>query len=112
LGMYEVSEAAQIITGKADPSAKIIFGTVIDDNLKDEIKITVVATGFEGTPNSNLKSPNNGGFYAPSNFLKSQNKEESAVEAKNNTSDKKKKEARIDEDEELEIPAFLRKKLL
>lgn len=47
LGMLEVAEAAKVITGTADENAKIIFGTVIDDNLKDEVKITVIATGFE-----------------------------------------------------------------
>ncbi|MBI2415049.1 MAG: cell division protein FtsZ [Candidatus Kerfeldbacteria bacterium] len=46
LGMYEVNEAARVITESADPSAKIIFGSVIDESLGDEIKITVVATGF------------------------------------------------------------------
>lgn len=47
LGMQEVQEAAKIITGSADDNAKIIFGVVTDDSLKDEIKITVIATGFE-----------------------------------------------------------------
>lgn len=47
LGMYEVSEAAKIITQSADPQARIIFGTTVDETMKDELKITVVATGFE-----------------------------------------------------------------
>lgn len=47
LGMMEVSEAAKIITSQADPDAKIIFGTVIDDSMEDNVKITVVATGFD-----------------------------------------------------------------
>ena len=47
LGMYEVSEAAKIITQSADPAARIIFGTTVDEGMKDEVKITVVATGFE-----------------------------------------------------------------
>lgn len=47
MGMAEISEAARIITEHIDPEAKVIFGAVIDDNLKKgEIKITVVATGF------------------------------------------------------------------
>lgn len=45
--MYEVSEAAKTITEAVDNDAKIIFGAVIDENQKDKIKITVVATGFE-----------------------------------------------------------------
>ncbi len=46
LTMYEVNEAARIITGSADPNAKVIFGAVIDDQLKEQIKVTVIATGF------------------------------------------------------------------
>jgi cell division protein FtsZ len=46
LGMHEVAEAAKIITGSADPDAKVIFGAVINDNMKDALKITVIATGF------------------------------------------------------------------
>lgn len=49
LKMYEVEEAARIITEHADPNAKVIFGTVIDDEQVEsgELKITVVATGFQ-----------------------------------------------------------------
>lgn len=47
LGMFEIQDAAKIITESVDPSAKIIFGTVRDEKLKkNEIKITVIATGF------------------------------------------------------------------
>jgi cell division protein FtsZ len=47
LGMYEVSEAAKVITQSADPNAKVIFGAIIDEGMKDEIKVTVIATGFD-----------------------------------------------------------------
>ena len=46
LGMHEVDEAARHISEAADPNANIIFGASIDDAMKDEIRITVVATGF------------------------------------------------------------------
>ena len=46
LGMYEVEEAAKFITKSVDPEAKIIFGAVIDEEMDEEVKITVVATGF------------------------------------------------------------------
>ncbi|MBI4089928.1 MAG: cell division protein FtsZ [Candidatus Kerfeldbacteria bacterium] len=46
LGMHEVNEAARVITSSADGNAKIIFGAVVDEELKDEVKITVIATGF------------------------------------------------------------------
>ncbi len=47
LGMHEVAEAAKIITGSADEDAKVIFGANIDADMKDEVRITVVATGFD-----------------------------------------------------------------
>lgn len=47
LGLLEINEAAEIVQEAADPDANIIFGTVIDEGLKDEIRITVIATGFE-----------------------------------------------------------------
>jgi cell division protein FtsZ len=46
--MQDVNDAADVITKSADSDANIIFGTAIDDTLTDEIKITVIATGFEG----------------------------------------------------------------
>jgi cell division protein FtsZ len=46
LSMFEINEAANIINQHIDPDAKIIFGTSIDPNLNDEIRITVIATGF------------------------------------------------------------------
>lgn len=47
LGLYEINEAAAIVQEAADLEANIIFGAVIDESLKDEIRITVIATGFE-----------------------------------------------------------------
>lgn len=47
IGLHEANTAAELIQRNADPEANIIFGTVIDDSLGDEIQITVIATGFE-----------------------------------------------------------------
>ncbi len=47
LGMFEIDEAAKVITKSIDPDAKVKFGTVIDDDMGDEIRITVIATGFD-----------------------------------------------------------------
>lgn len=47
--MHEIDEAAKAITDAVDPSANIIFGAVLDETMDDEIKITVVATGFDGS---------------------------------------------------------------
>jgi cell division protein FtsZ len=56
LGLQEVNLAAELIQNSADPEANIIFGAVIDENLKDEMLITVIATGFDKSPV--LKRPN------------------------------------------------------
>ncbi|HHW15004.1 MAG TPA: cell division protein FtsZ [Firmicutes bacterium] len=48
LGLHEVNEAAEIVAACADQDANIIFGAVIDERLKDEVRVTVIATGFEG----------------------------------------------------------------
>ncbi len=47
LGMHEVAEAAKIITGSADEDARVIFGSNIDESMGEEVRITVVATGFD-----------------------------------------------------------------
>ncbi len=122
LGMNEVNEAAKVITASADEDAKIIFGTVIDEKLKDEIKVTVVATGFDGkiTNNSALNQERT---YTPNNFIKEQEKEEIKKEKKRpkvsslkaaQAEPAKKKEvvANEDEDDELGIPAFIRRKMM
>jgi len=48
LGMIEIDEAAKVVTESVDPNAKVIFGAVIDPDMGDEIRVTVIATGFEG----------------------------------------------------------------
>ncbi|NLZ93806.1 MAG: cell division protein FtsZ [Firmicutes bacterium] len=47
LGLFEVNEAADIVAEAADPDATIIFGAVIDESLDDEVRVTVIATGFD-----------------------------------------------------------------
>nr|WP_283774557.1 cell division protein FtsZ [Brachybacterium equifaecis] len=48
LGLYEVSEAARLVQEAAHPDANLIFGAIIDDALGDEVRVTVIAAGFEG----------------------------------------------------------------
>ncbi len=48
--LHEVSKSSQLIHGLADPNANIIFGTVIDENMDETVKVTVIATGFEEGP--------------------------------------------------------------
>ena len=47
LGLHEVNTAAELVQRSVDPEANIIFGTVTDTSMEDEIQITVIATGFE-----------------------------------------------------------------
>jgi cell division protein FtsZ len=46
IGLFEVNEAAEVVTGAADQNANVIFGAVIDDKLGDQVRVTVIATGF------------------------------------------------------------------
>jgi cell division protein FtsZ len=48
IGLFELSEAAELVAQSAHPDANIIFGTVIDDALGDEVRVTVIAAGFDG----------------------------------------------------------------
>ena len=57
LGLQEVHEAATMVQEKADADVNLIFGTIFDDNLGDEVRVTVIATGFEGlneNPNTTI----------------------------------------------------------
>ncbi|MFB6225786.1 MAG: cell division protein FtsZ [Candidatus Paceibacteria bacterium] len=56
LAMQEVSEAAQVITESADDNAQVIFGAVIDEEMEDDLRITVIATGFDDEDDE-VKSP-------------------------------------------------------
>src|SRR6478752_5823837 len=48
IGLFEVNEAAEVVTSAADQNANIIFGAVIDEAMGDEVRVTVIATGFGG----------------------------------------------------------------
>jgi cell division protein FtsZ len=57
LGLFEISEAAELVAKCAHPDANIIFGTVIDDALGDEVRVTVIAAGFDGGAPKKLSVP-------------------------------------------------------
>ena len=128
LSMSEVNEAAKIITAAADEEAKIIFGAVIDEKLKDQIKITVVATGFDNR-NQNKKAEIAKPAYTPNSFIveKETEKEDLAREDRNKNKfssvfknlplkpavENRKADQGLpsDEDDDLSVPAFIRKKM-
>ena len=121
LSMHEVNEAAKVITSSADEDAKIIFGAVIDEKFKDEIKITVVATGFNGRKSGVSEVITNERTYTPNIFISSEeDKEKREIKKKSKISSLKqaqaepaqKKGTENEEDDELGIPAFIRKKMM
>ncbi len=116
LSMFEVDEAARIITETADPEAMIIFGAVIDENYTGQVKCTVIATGFD-----HAETQQQGTFATPAQRYLT--KAATNMTGANNTSrtdreprafkDDSKPEMmssspKLDE-EELEVPAFMRK---
>ncbi|MFH1193725.1 MAG: cell division protein FtsZ [bacterium] len=111
LGMNEVAEAAKIITQSADSNAKVIFGTVIDESLKDEIRITVIATGFGAAKMPGAAQKNNYAFYPHSDFVKNNNEPPKAVKMKEKPVEPEEKIAEKEDLDEIEIPPFLRKKM-
>src|SRR6185437_1893236 len=48
IGLFEVNEAAEVVTSAADQNANVIFGAVINESLGDDLRVTVIATGFGG----------------------------------------------------------------
>ncbi|MGH3121478.1 MAG: cell division protein FtsZ, partial [Streptosporangiaceae bacterium] len=57
LGLFEINEAAQLVSNSAAPEANIIFGAVIDDALGDEVRVTVIAAGFDEGGNRRARPP-------------------------------------------------------
>lgn len=131
MGMYEVDEAAKAITEAADPDANIIFGALIDDAMSGEIKITVIATGFESEGRRKPTTPppatheeptvtsmglprmpsfgNSGGSGFGFRNNVTQNPDPTIdLKPEDDDTDNKKND---DNDDELDVPAFIRRKL-
>lgn len=118
LGMNEVNEAAKVITNAADPNAKVIFGASIDESLKDKVKVTVVATGFGNAPirdkqNKTMEFTPPSGAEQPMKTIKKEpipkrrvSDADDEIQKKSETPEKTK------EEEELDIPAFIRRKMM
>jgi len=130
LSMNEVNEAARLITASVDAGAKIIFGSTVNEDSKDEISITVIATGFgEETKKRDSKFDGLSAFSTPTKtsspaYMPQVGKEapyqDEPAEAPKETKKKKSKitvknkdeEENLDESgEDLEIPAFIRRKM-
>jgi cell division protein FtsZ len=124
--MYEVSEAAKTITESVDNDARIIWGAVIDEALKDTIKITVVATGFEDAVRGHVRGlsmKGRDGIFAPSRPVIAPEpieplKPVKPIKSVEPVEPVKPAQPDIDaigsasDDEDLEIPAFIRRKMM
>lgn len=123
LTMFEVDEAARIISSAADPDANIIFGSVVKEDLSDQVRITVVATGFDEARAriAQFSSPQRSGISMQGVVSEGPKNEEDEEEEKNapeyasqtqsfsNNQDNNKEEGDVYDNDEFEIPAFLRK---
>ena len=103
LSLLEVNEAAEVVKEAADPEANIIFGAVIDPELNDEVKITVLATGFDYDRNKkNLNAERKDSGKDKSADKREQVRETFDSSSNNSYSSDK------DDNDQIEIPAFLR----
>lgn len=115
LGLLEVDEAANLIREAVDPDAEIIVGSTINDTLKDEVIVTVIATGFEtpvrGIPSKSMKS-----MFDYSNGEKTEEHHEQAspIQEEKSVEDPRKPIfppiSDTDYGEEIQIPSFLKGK--
>ncbi len=97
VGLLEANTAAELVQRSADPEANIIFGAVTDDSMGDEIKITVIATGFE----KDNERPNTPGYEAISTVWERNRARNSSVQSNSTSVDSS--------SDNLDIPTFLRK---
>jgi cell division protein FtsZ len=97
LGLFEVNEAAEIIHSAADANSNIIFGSVIDESLGDQIRVTVIATGFD---------------HAKKNEIKARREDRDRPRRRSNDRAPRMEERERNTleiaDEDIEIPSFLR----
>ncbi len=117
MSLYEVSEATTIIYEEAGEDANVIFGAVIDENLSDEIFITVIATGFNTDGKGVLQPPKMAAENPPANsrlldlptFMREKKKRSEDGEATPGT--RKTGTFGSDDIDDLDIPTFLRKQM-
>ena len=104
MGLHEANTAAELVQRSADPEANIIFGTVIDDSMGDEIQITVIATGFEKEEEKRQTQVSTSSQYeniVADAWRKRNSSNVSSVSSSSSSSN--------DSNGDLDIPTFLRK---
>ena len=113
LSMFEVDEAAKVITDSVDADANIIFGATIREDYEGEIKITVVATGFDENTNKSFiekKSESMRGWFATSFGKRSVSDSRVIPAPQTSTPSSSESSTNMHNGEDLDIPTFLRKK--
>ena len=113
MGMHEIDEAARHITKMVDPEAKIIFGAVVDEAMEEQVKITVVATGFEGGIRKKQVDSVASLQERESEPMIREREQAPPPKARQPMFNTKSVEEKSGEDgeDELDIPAFIRKKM-
>lgn len=109
LSLFEAQEAADIVQDAADEDVNMIFGTVINPELQDEIVVTVIATGFEDKPSSQARKQGHSGFGASATPTSS--KESSfggGHTGQTSTQDKEVESGRSNTTADDDIPSFIR----
>src|SRR6476620_9324140 len=109
LSLYEVQEAADIVTSATDEELNMIFGSIINENLKNKIIVTVIATGFEKQEEPMLNMPTRPSKERRSHSLleRHHNQQESSPQKRQETVQKERRRQPSKEDL-FEIPTFLR----
>ena len=118
--MFEIQDAAKIITESVDPQAKVIFGTVRDDKLKkNEVKVTVIAAGFPEGIINNTSVQVKPSFQSMENIQAKDDKKKIfnsipiSVQVKEKVEEKKDLKNEVQEDDDWgAVPAFLRRSKL
>lgn len=117
--LYEINEAAEIVRNASSPDANIIFGSVIDENMNDKIKVTIIATGFTSKKTESVKTESN--KKLPEKEIdrkKEEAKKKIDIFEKKIFEDKEESSlskfsdddfASVNDDDYLDIPTFLRK---
>ncbi|WP_249869865.1 cell division protein FtsZ [Oceanobacillus saliphilus] len=109
LSLYEVQEAADLVTSAADKEVNVIFGSVINENLNDEIVVTVIATGFDETVQKvDNRQKQQRPIIGHQQHAAAKAPEEQPVQREQQQSQAQSQPRVRQEDDELDIPTFLR----
>ncbi|GAK14519.1 cell division protein FtsZ [Geomicrobium sp. JSM 1781026] len=108
LSLFEVHEAAEIVSDASDPEVNMIFGSVINENLKEEIVVTVIATGFDDQTEKKHRQQKTRGTAPKRQQTVQSNESERPSQSNRQSSYEEPPQQSQTEEDSLDIPAFLR----